>query len=466
MVAAAVGMSVVWAGGCGGSVGDDPAIADGAAVDAGADRGRGSTQPEWQPDEPPSPLEGWKLLSEYDVSCGFYYATERRYLPPPVAWEPCSVLTDAVSLTDAGVSGPPGMVCERMATPWAASGQQGGAVFPTSVYVEDARAYLLFDRVLPTGAAYTMVAEADGPVHTALYANGKCLPNPFDEAAFGHVLLRVHDSSDDMKVGGAVGGTFDSLKPRVYFPKGHQPNPVFSHHYKPGRSLFIEATIPGRVYSFATGELVATISPTSEDQDLPYSRYHFQEDTLYWVAATARRSAVKIWTKERGIFTLLDDGRVVTRGVESFTTDGVDMVWLEGRGRTNFNSLVFDVYEHWTAKFSLDPATVAATKRRVRSEPRAAWGRPYAVGCGYAAIQSFPEIPSGWGQSGFRLIRLSDGRSWPILDDSEAQQGELHFAEPLGISCEHVYLHAWSSYANVEAVRIRIDSLGEGVAAD
>lgn len=460
--AGTVSVLLASAGGCG-SDGGGGQVTDAAPADAGADRGRPSTQPEWKPEEPPSPLEGWKILSEYDISCGFYYATERKYLPPPVEWEPCSVITDAANLTDAGTSGPPGMVCERMATPWAASGQAGGAVYLRSVHVEDAQAYLLLDRVLPTGAGFTMVAEADGPVHTALYDSGSCRTSGSDVARFGHILLRVYDSPGTET---RIGGSFEGLKPRVYFPKGHQPSSFYSHEYAVGRSLFIEAAIPDRVYSFATGELVATISPKGEDKDLYYSRYRFQEDTLYWVGATTRRSAVKVWTKERGIFTLLDDGRDVTRGVESFTTDGIDMVWLEGRGRTNFDSLVFDAYEHWTAKYSLDPATVNATKRRVRSEPRAAWGHRYAVGCGYAAIQSYPEIPTGWGQSGFRLIRLSDGRSWPILDDSEAQQGELHFAEPLGITCEHVYLHAWSSYANTEAVRIRLDSLGEGIAPD
>lgn len=172
---------------------------------------------------------------------------------------------------------------------------------------------------------------------------------------------------------------------------------------------------------------------------------------------------VKAWTKDRGVFTVLDHDNDLTRGVEGFSTDGVDMVWMEGRGRTNFNSLVFDDYEHWTAKYSLDKATVDATKRLVGKEGRAAMGRRYAVGCGYAAAALVPPTPTPWGQTGFRLIRLSDGMTWPILDASPEQQREFHLATPLGITCKHVYLRAVSDTASTfEVARVAIDSLGQG----
>lgn len=437
-------------------------------TDAGADRSTQGPQPERESGEPPNPLQGWKLLSEYDMACGFYYPSERKYLPPPVEWESCAVVTDLANLTDAGVSGPPGMVCERIATPWAPSGKTRMLAYVRSVHVEADRAFLLIDRALEAGRAFTMVAEADGPIHTALYNSGRCPTSGTDEARFGNVMQRVYDSPEtETNVGGAVGGSFDTLKPRVYFPKGHQPSNFYSHEYAVGRSLFLEAAIPDRVYSLATGELVATITPAGEDQDLYYSRYRFHEDTLFWVAATTRRSAVKVWTKTQGIFTLLDHDNDLTRGVEGFATDGVDMVWMEGRGRTNFNSLVFDVYEHWTAKYTLDKAMVEATKRRLRSETRASMGERYAVGCGYAAVALLPPTPTEWGQTGFRVIRLSDGWSWPILDGSPEQKRELHFSTPLGVTCEHVYLQARSnSGSQPEVVRIRLDSLGAGGAPD
>lgn len=450
--------------GCGSDVAADSASDSDAAVDdAGVDRRSPSSARDSQPWEPPSPLPGWKLLSEYDTACGFYYPTDRKYLPPPVQWEPCSTIVDAAQLTDAGVSGPPGMVCQRIA-----NGQAIMGAYLLSAHVEDDRAYLLLIRGRGEGlGSFTMVAEADGPVHTAIYNPGRCASNAFDEARFGHFMERVYDSDEDTKIGGAIGGGFDDLKPRVYFPKGHQPSTATSHHYSVGRSLFIETSNPAGVYDFGTGQLVASITLAPEDQDLYYYGYRFQEDTLYWPAATARRSVVKVWTKERGIFTLLDHDNDLTRGIAGFTTDGVDMVWKEGRGRTNFNSLVFDVYEHWTAKYSLDKATVNATKRRLLSEPHASMNDRYAVGCGYAAVPSLPSTPTDWGQTGFRLIRLSDGRSWPILDGSNEQSRELHFEMPLGVTCDHVYLQGWSdSFTQMETIRVRIDSLGEGEPAN
>jgi hypothetical protein len=472
VIGATVGaVLLVHAGGCGDDGGDALSSGDAAvSADVRPDR-RGKDLPEWEagePSMPPSPLPGWKPLSEYDPACGFYYATEAKYLPPPITWEPCAVVVDGQELTDAGVTGPSGTVCERMATPWATSGQTGTLVHLRSVHVEAGRALLLLSRTAATGGAFTMIAEADGPVHTALYKTGRCATGPFDEARFGHFMQRIYDSpGEETQVGGAIGGSIDSLKPRVYFPKGHQPSTFYSHGYAVGRSLFIESAIPDHIYSFATGELVATITPTPEDQDLYYSGYRFHEDTLFWVAGTARRSAVKVWTKEQGIFTLLDHDGDLTRSVRGFATDGVDMVWMEGRGRTNFNALTFDAYEDWTAKFTLDKATVNATKRRVHSVPRAAMGEQYAVGCGYAAIAALGPAAAEWGQTGFRLIRLSDRRSWPMLPESRAQKRELSFATPLGITCEHVYVEAWShSATQAEVVRIRLDSLGEGVAAD
>lgn len=458
-----------------------------SAGEAGDDGGTGHVDATYAPrdatpsepwDAGPTPgsgsLEGWVLHEDYDPNCGFYYPSEKKYLPPPVAWEPCSVVTDAASFTDAGPSGPPGMVCQRMATPWKASDFSGQHLDIGRVVMEGGTPLLLVNRITGPGA-YQLVAEADGLVRTAMYSSGHCRTSSEDDLAAGNFMRRVYSENSTTTrdlAGGAIGGSIDALKPRVYFPKDHQPSNLYAHQYSVGRSLFIEAAVPDRIYTLATGELVDTIALTPEDQDLYYFRYRFHEDTLFWMAATARRSAIKVWTRETGIRTLQDHGSDLTRGLENFATDGTDMVWIEGRGRTNVNSLIFDKYETWTAKYSIDKATVDATKRRLRSEDGGAYGFPYAVGCGYAAVHTFPTPHSSWGQSGFRLIRLSDGVSWFIVDGSREQQRELHFEDPLGISCDHVYVRSsspmtWSDNArHFEVVRIRIDSLGEGTPPD
>ena len=120
-VSAAAAVLLVHAGGCSTAAEPLPSANDADAADARSARRPQGKEPDWQPEEPPSPLEGWKLLTEYDTACGFYYPTDRRYLPPPVKWEPCNVVTDAADLTDAGLSGPPAMVCERIAASGATS---------------------------------------------------------------------------------------------------------------------------------------------------------------------------------------------------------------------------------------------------------------------------------------------------------------------------------------------------------
>lgn len=247
----------------------DPEPVDGTSADAAAiDASDARPVATWDsaPYDPPvddsGPFEGWKRLNEYSSNCGLYYPTEQKYLPAPIEWEPCTVVTDAAQLTDAGLSGPPGMVCERI-KPTLSAENTPLPVFINSVHVETDRAYLLIARPRDESGrdGFVMVAEADGPVHTALYNSGTCTTSAADEARFGNVMQRVNDiPGTGGKVGGAIGGAFDQLKPRVYFPSGHQPNPSFAHQYRVGRTLFAEETFPARVYSLGTGELVATIA--------------------------------------------------------------------------------------------------------------------------------------------------------------------------------------------------------------
>ena len=157
---------VVHAGGCGGTEADAPEGGDPALADAGVDRRVPGKWTEWQPEESPSPLEGWKLLSDYP-GCGFYYATDRKYLPPPVAWEPCTVVTDAANLTDAGPSGPPGMVCERMATP--PNGTAPTGAYLRSVHVEGGRALLLVNRGFENGSGF-IIGKSNEVVSPLTYA--------------------------------------------------------------------------------------------------------------------------------------------------------------------------------------------------------------------------------------------------------------------------------------------------------
>lgn len=459
------GALAVQAGACGSDAADVASDDDGSADAAIAER----TAPDsaWQDESdaastPEASLEGWAPLTEYP-GCGFQYPTDRAYLPEAVTWEPCSAAGG-----DAGLPGPEGMVCRRMATPWKGADAYGG-VDATSAHVEpDGRVLMIVGRRTSLGR-FWIVANADGPLQTALYLpeDSTCVHNYFDKVRFGHYVFRVFDdaTSKEDRSGGALGGTVDELKPRVLFPRGHKPSSFFSHGYSPGRHYFVEYAPPDRVLTFDTVAQVDVLKGGPEDDDLVYSNYVFQEDSIFWVGLSTRRSAVKVWTREGGIKTLLDHGQDLSQGLGGFATDGVDMVWMLGSGRTNTSDLSFPANELWTAKYSTESSNVASTKRRVSAETRLFyWDEKFVVGCGYAALRVIGD--TGVWNFGFRLTRLSDGVSWIVANTSEKQFGQVRFTTPIAITCDEVFVSGSSvvdGNERGELARIRIDSLGPGL---
>jgi hypothetical protein len=141
-----------------------------------------------------------------------------------------------------------------------------------------------------------------------------------------------------------------------------------------------------------------------------------------------------------------------TRMAHSIGTDGVDLVWSEGEGKQPSETHdKFPVRRIMTAPFTSDPAALAPV--RLRSQPNtvgAVW--PWVVGCGHAAFENDAQI---------LVVRLSDGWMWNV----PYMQPGLPVTRPIGITCEHVLLRAnYGTYTTV--VRVRIDSLGPGLAPD
>ena len=362
-----------------------------------------------------------------------------------------------------GLPGPDGMQCRRVAPNWqSASGGHLG--HHLSMDVVDGKPMMLLRRVVGE-LVYETVDEVDGEVRTALMRAGDCtiLAQPLKGQK---VVWRIYDkfSNTDWS-GGAVGGGIDTLRPRVYLPYGHLPSTAGSHQYAVGPNMFIESiATPDRIYSFDTGKVVHTIVHSPEDTGLLYSSYFFQGDDLFWSADSSRRTAIKVWTKARGTQTLVGWPGDATRGADGLGTDGVDMVWTEAFGRAGGSTSSYVNYETWTAKYTTDPSTLAATKRRVRSADAARYSEQHVVGCGYAAISIQPRLD--WGAApGFRVIRLSDGVSWTAMSDSLEQKGDFYTVRPAAITCDEVFLRGVAA-GHSQVVRIRIDSLGPGTSPD
>lgn len=401
---------------------------------------------------------GWILYTDYDPACGIYMPPDREHLPPPIAWEPCSVMD-----LGHGIPGPESMVCQKMAFDWSAPTNNKLSI-AMDAEVVDGKIRLLFSRG-SDGYTYQMVADLDGPVHQALMLTGGCLLGGFRMGG-GNVMFRAYDTDATSSYwpGGAIGGPIDALRPRAYLPKGHLPSTLFSQAYDVGAHYFIESIggggIGDTVFSMDFGLPVATIRAAQEDQGMIYAAYRFSGDDAFWVGDSGDRTAIKVWNPAFGVKTLIGWPGDTTRAAASFATDGIDMVWMEAQGRTSTSYASFDF---WTAKYSTNADVVASTKRHLLKDDLGSQFLNFVVGCGYAAIRIEPQ--RAWGQaSGFRLIRLSDGTSWAIEAESLEQRIEFQLSKPLAISCDELLI-AGASNGAAQVARIRLDSLGPGTSA-
>jgi hypothetical protein len=198
---------------------------------------------------------------------------------------------------------------------------------------------------------------------------------------------------------------------------------------------------------------------------LTYGDYQFWGNDLFWSADSSHRTVIKSKTGSGGVQTLIGHGQDETRGVDGFGTDGVDMVWTEASGRPDPRKKSYSRYETWTAKYSTNPAVVASSMRRVRSEPGAYYGyRPEVVGCGYSA-HKMAVRPAPFATFGIRLVRLADGVSWELLPHSKDQSFAFDLENPLAISCDEIFVQVLTGSSDGLAA-IRIDSLGPGIAPD
>ncbi|AKU95752.1 hypothetical protein AKJ09_02416 [Labilithrix luteola] len=453
-----VSSTFIWAGGC-----DSPEsaeFADASVDDAGSvDSARPPTSHRDAGTDARLPPEvgipeGWELYADYDPACGIYVPSDKKYLPAPFQWESCAVMD-----TGAGLPGPDGMACRKMVLDWTgnSTGMQLDVV--TNAEVVDGVARLNVGRLMP-GRGYRLVADVNGPVRQSLLLTGGCAMGGGSMAG-GNIMYRMFDpgGTGSSPPGGAIGGSVDDLKPRVYVPKGHRSPTSISQSFIVGRNYFVESVGTGdTIYSMTSGLPVTTITRPPEDDGLFYGGYFFQGDDAYWSAETAASEGIKVWNPTGGEKTLVGEPLNKNRVTAGFGTDGVDMVWFEGTNQTS--SGVFENVDVWTAKYTTDPAALIATKRHLLADELNSWPDQFVVGCGYAVVGIHAN--RSWGTAtGLHVIRLSDGRSWTIETESQLQAYQFQFTRPVAVTCDEVFTKATAgSFWHV--ARIRLDSLGPG----
>ncbi|MBX3131482.1 MAG: hypothetical protein KF718_32495 [Polyangiaceae bacterium] len=119
-----------------------------------------------------------------------------------------------------------------------------------------------------------------------------------------------------------------------------------------------------------------------------------------------------------------------------------------------------------TAPFSTDPSAVAETTRRLRSAPGPFTPYRFAIGCGYAARQVIgKETPSSPSTKDLLVVRLSDGVSWFVAVPPVTEAAGFT-SYSLGVTCDEVFASAHFDDESFTIVRIRLDSLGAGIAPD
>jgi hypothetical protein len=188
----------------------------------------------------------------------------------------------------------------------------------------------------------------------------------------------------------------------------------------------------------------------------------FVGDTLFFEVTDTAYGRIKTFSVDGGLNDLVSFGNDIAKNARDFGSDGVDMVWSEGTGRSSPGATPFDDVAIMTAKFTTDAAVVAATKRRIGSEPGMIGDKNFVVGCGFAAHDYY----GGALGAGTRLVRLSDGRSWRFTRFPSEDGGmPFNFAGALAITCEELFIR-FSHAGQFNVARIRIDSLGPGEPAD
>jgi hypothetical protein len=422
---------------------------DGAS-DVRADRSR--PQPESAPEYN---LDGWVHLDfDPDIHCGFYAAPKDR-LPPPIRWEPCTVLADGTGLS-----------CRQVLIDWppptgSLAGQPPLGPASSAWIDETGKAWLLIVRLIGD-SFHSIVAEADGPVHQAISSTRDgCYLSAGDlrgKRAVWSASRRDLRGSTIYRWG-AIGGDVDALPmvleswadgvPRAYVPG---PNTYFAL----GPEMALRAYAPA-----PPPEPLARVIVPDPGQ---MRDFVFVGDEMFFTVGNLLYHRIKVFSADKGARDLISFGNDVSANAADFGTDGKDMVWTEAFGRADLDA-PWTTENIMTAPFTSDAASIV--KRRLRSEVGPVGARPWVVGCGYAAHDYSSDT-----ETGVRVVRLSDGWSWRLVkwqQDAGPPSTTWSFANVLALTCDEIFINAsihLDGRIDFQVARIRLDSLGPGEPAD
>lgn len=442
---AGIGPAVAVHGGCSDAPAATPVDGDAGPPD-GPREGSANDYYVPPPDADSGPTydeNGWLRVDfDPDYDCRFYSAPSPEKMPPPIVWEPCIAPL------------PAGLDCRHMKVEWQAP-DTGAFGFTRSGYVDAAGHVLLGIHRELMSKYYDLVAEADGPVRHAVSSpvGGPCyLTETSASAAHVAYLASRRTPNLDIQRWGAIGGPVaDVARVLVSYPNQGTGG---GRGYFAGRDAFFEYGTGGPTVYDWTAAIVEKLAINAPGQ---FGRSMFQDASLFLSVRNLTYGRVMIWTQPGGVQDLISYGNDVSHYATDVGTDGADLVWVEGTGRTE-SGTPFDKYDLMAAPYVTKQSDLQ--KRRVSSADEGGLGTaPTIVGCGFAARTAIAP-----GKDGVRITRLSDGRTWRLLDDAMH-----HWQAPVVITCTEVFIGTTNAIGGrfvPNLARVRLDSLGPGEPGD
>ena len=431
-----------------GACGDSPVAPDaGPQADAVASDGAYATS-----EAPPTctaPVldggvpDGWVLEKTFSECCGFYVPPTKDLLPSPIEWEACPPRAMAVL--------PPGASCKALKVTWDPPPDMPGADGDGYVDQSSGKVYMMTSRLIDKKHSMIVLAEADGPVLSALFEGGdKCLAGTSTLQSFGagNWAFEVFNRQSKQEAMGFIAGRADSMIPQI---TGRIDGGYPSIGAGGAGALHIDDLDRFWLYDLAVADAGPTmIASAAQDQQLQAIVNFFQDD-IAWIAEGSVSMKVRLYHAGKTVNFIDYSGIDPEHGAGCLGGDGKDMVWVEGFGLENAGR--YKKADYFTSPYTTDPSKLQP--RRLRSDTyRVLDTVTTVVGCGYAARTESRSL---------RILRLSDGVSW-VLPFSALDAGfenAIEWQRPFAVTCSEVFIRT-----ERVPMRIEIGSLGPGIPPD
>ena len=427
-----------------------------AAPDTDADAGDAGCQPYFVPNDVP---DGWEEYTDWSCNCRFYVPGSSEVMPPAIEWEPCPE------------PAPQQVDCRQMRPFWAQQTSSVVGPYPQFNDHADLGPMLMFMRTnfLPEVAApkglMTVVAQVDGKAVNGFFqrhgVNDGCdtTIKSLNDGVFTFSVYGAQSNVNEQVPYGGIGGRVGE-RPRVL---RRLDDPGAASLFGSDRWLveWFNSSMRVMDWDASTPE---TIYPTADTEVvLPATQVMYLSEELFFEANSGGQTGVFSWDADHGTRPLLRWYDDPDHGAGGLGSDGISMVWGEGRTHVPLGGYAYEQVDIMAAPHTTDPAEAASTARRLRGSQTknvGLRGEEFRVGCGLAARATSNPCQ-------LSVVRIEDGAAWFVPCAEPVQ--DWRWISVLGVTCDEVFVHVseqpngnWTG----NIARVRLDSLGEPEPAD